>query len=238
MFTVISVMLLTFSSPVESGKKMDQIVYNLNWPTKPRTNYYMNNDYDDCILSLFEDGLFSIEIVCSLTNDIITGYSLSAGQYVWEGDSLLLLDTHNHLKLKLVQKQDTLAITEGFPFMRGFSFEFSHKRSSNNRSFKTKENHLITNQMDYSVSDERPLNDLQYRSYVWHYDLDYSIIISEDNTYKIMDSNLLLSEGCWERKENLLIMHDNSFICEYYAVIGDNELYFIPIGFSTIKTFK
>ena len=207
------------------AKNNETVVYSLD--LSPEETWY-NDRYDDvfdcAFLCLFNNGMCTIELYSYLTDDQVYYSTLFIGGYRWKNRTLRIEDNVNNYKFDLKKRRGRLKVISGFPFMidRYFTNPESNQFGSPDTSDFQKK--TILSEIDDKISHNQPYYPLEYRLYACRDLVKYSIDIKEDSTYSIVHGGLLLSEGIWERKGNKLYMYDEFLNCQYYAIIGDNEL--------------
>ena len=235
LFLIVALPLVAFSSFAAYNRK-DGYLYYLEFSNFRNHAFCQDEIFDHCYLHLSDDGKFLIELVSNSSGELSYSSFLSWGVFSWNKDSLYLVDNVNGYELDFILMDgDNLIAVSGFPFMINCCFTGKRRYSGffpDSSDFK-KSSILEENCNTYFV--EEPFHKLNYRSYYWHKYIDYEISVKEDNTYRIAYGGLLLSEGKWETKGNLLIMHDDNLDCRFFAIIGDNELVAYTIDANCIK---
>lgn len=181
-------------------------------------------------LFFFERGTYMIYLTDKITSDddeyVII---LSNGRFTQNDNKLFLTDDIENYTLVFNLKDGRLLVDKAFCFLKDLTFCFLdsidesrvRERSKNNEFYFSKEECNI-----YNKKYRRKKN-LNYGWYGNKYELlscSPNYQINMDGTFVITYKKIVISEGLWQRKKNVLILTDKTLQFPLYLLIGDNCL--------------
>ena len=71
-----------------------------------------------CYLNLYQDGYYYIEASYNTSDDMVTGFVISDGEYVFNDSILILNDSYGKANMKFIKRGDDLYPIEVYYFMK------------------------------------------------------------------------------------------------------------------------
>jgi hypothetical protein len=182
------------------------------------------NKYQNCTISFFNTGYYFIEIDEFESSDNILSLILSQGYYKLRRNEITLNDQFYHVNMKLSLDNDKLVVEQSYRFLNNKEFRF-HMDSPKSEPLHLKEN---TDSVQLSIQRtefnkiNRSLNPLDYGRYT--YDPYFILYLESDNKYRFVYRRTLISEGTWNRDQNILELHDTSIHNTFYLLISQKGL--------------
>ncbi len=168
---------------------------------------------------------YYIEISSQETDDIIYVVILSYGKYKIEDGLIVLMDALHEYQMEMALAEDTLLMQKGFEFMKGKSFVRQGTSYGTDIPGGVNENLNKANIQEernrYNMQNKE-LHELTYGKYKG-IDWDCDLAINENHTYVYEFRECQISKGTWERKGNILTLHDSSLDCDSYLMVGEND---------------
>jgi hypothetical protein len=195
---------------------------------------------EDCSLVLLDSGEYLFYFFAHVAIDIVFEDVLSCGKYEKKGNVITLTDVQYKFDMVVhILDDDSLWFEKSFEFLNNKKFLY-FKRPYYNTHDKVS----LYFEHDYSKIDPPTLSSIKEVTPFSMYDIIffnsngiyrnvcYSLDLNENQTnqtYKLFFSNSLISEGTWERFDNILSFHDKCLNYTFYLTIKGNMLKSIEI---------
>lgn len=183
-----------------------------------------------CYLNLYQDGYYYIEASYNTSDDMVTGFVISDGEYVFNDSILILNDSYGKANMKFIKRGDDLYPIEVYYFMKEKPMHFC-------RTEKVKDNKQYIGFRHATESEGKERIERFASKYNKEkYQLKYGKYSTEDwkgttelylrreKSYLLRCMDFVISRGEYELKDNTLILKDEDLNCEYELLVGEDCL--------------
>ena len=176
-------------------------------------------DFD---IHFLENGEYCAEISSQETDDIVYTMVVSFGQFQLDGDLIIMTDVLHDFQMRLLIEGDTLFVQKGFGFMKGKKLHRWGKTSQDDVYVKALNKDSIRQERERYEVQHKELHELTFGKYKG-VDWDCDLAINENHTYVYEFRECQISKGSWNRKGNILTLHDASLDCYSYLLVGEKD---------------
>ena len=191
-------------------------------------------------LDMFNDGSYVIKYSNSLEKGITLSQFFSYGKYNSKNNKLTLNDAINNYTLELDSKGEILSIEKGFGSMKKGVFKKISDYSSTPygvmKSLPTLADALEIRQ----IWDKKNLQNeyFTFGKFESISDSEYQILLYENNKYRVIYNNQILSEGIWQVDNNWILLKDYFESATFQLFINNNDEIrscFAPGDYTAVK---
>lgn len=154
---------------------------------------------------------------------------LSNGAFRIDSNKLFLKDDIENYTMVFYIENDRLVADKTFGFMKNVSFCYSNSVAESwvTERFKNAASYFTQTECETYNAEQTTQKPLKYGIYGDKYDLmsnSFNYRINQDSTYAITYKRKIISEGMWQRENNVLILTDKDLQFPFYLLIGDGVL--------------
>lgn len=182
----------------------------------------INSEQVDCELIINSDFTYEILLSYQMTKDILHDVVLSYGRYSVLDEQLILHDDYYNYEWNVYIKDNKIIVARGFVFLDGKTV--SKYRNESIEITPPNDEYLgrIKAQIDWFLSQQD--NPQMVAGQYEDQNHDNVLIINNDGKYQLYLKDVLLSEGHWNQKDNLLVLHDIQLNHDFNFAIGKRSL--------------
>ena len=170
----------------------------------------------------FENGEYCAEISSQETDDIVYTMVVSFGQFQVNDELIVMTDALQDFQMRLLIEGNTLFVQKGFGFMKDKKLHCWGKTSLDDVHIKALNKDNIRQERERYEVQQKELHKLTFGKYKGM-DWDCDLAINENHTYVYEFRECQISKGTWERKGNILTLHDTSLDCYSYLLVGEED---------------
>ncbi len=181
-------------------------------------------------INFLEDGIYYMDMVEHLTNDVLDKRTMSIGLYSREGNIINLIDKIHNFRMTLGIINDSLKMNQSFYFIKGkvFGFKSNYVDMYTINWLKNQDSLCLKKDREEFRAKNQKLYTLKFGDYYAaecvQCTFEYRLTISRDNIYHLYLNDLLISEGNWVREGVELILFDNSLKHRFYIMVANRVL--------------
>ena len=147
---------------------------------------------------------------------------LSCGDYSMNNKEVTLTDKTLGIQMTLYMDNDTLTAGQSFSCMENRQFTFLYEHYGGYTPYsRISASRLEKKRHRFNNTHTRPAP-LDYVKYNDTYPFFVSLYIQSDNSFKLEYSNIVVSDGKWERDGNILTFFDKHLNETFYALINED----------------
>lgn len=185
----------------------------------------INSEQVDCTLEFNSDSTYEVLLSIQETEDQVYCAILSYGHYSCSEKQLILHDDYYGFDWYLsIEDGDVVKVDRGYSFLnevkivdyQSYVYDI-HKGFDSN--FRSQLRNIEKNRK------EKPIRLGKYNDPQEH----YSLTIGNYGIYQLFLKDIILSEGLWKQKDNILILHDAHVNFVFAMILKDGTLYSISI---------
>ena len=185
----------------------------------------INSEQVDCTLEFNSDSTYEVLLSIQETEDQVYCAILSYGHYSCSKKQLILHDDYYGFDWYLsFEDGDVVKVDRGYSFLNEVKIvdyqsyvNDIHKGFDSN--FRSQLRNIEKNRK------EKPIRLGKYNDPQEH----YSLTIGNYGIYQLFLKDIILSEGLWKQKDNILILHDAHVNFVFAMILKDGTLYSISI---------
>jgi hypothetical protein len=180
-----------------------------------------------CYLTILDSGKYYIYGLTIISDDFFSEDILSWGEYTIDSVKLILTDHLHKFNMEMYIFDDYILVEKSFKFLNKEIFKYSCQvyDDENYYSFPQPDFHYesslsFVEEMTYF----NPNDTLLFKSEGIYSDVIYKLHLTKDNLYKLYISKRILSEGIWEKENNILSLNDTSLNHTFFMIIKQKQL--------------
>lgn len=170
----------------------------------------------------FENGEYCAEISSQETDDIVYTMAVSFGQFLVNDELIVMTDALHDFQMQFLIVGDTLFVKKGFGFMKGKKLYCLGRTSMDDVHIKDLNKDSLRQERELYEVQHKELYELAFGKYKGMY-WDCDLSINENHTYVFEFRECQISKGTWERKGNILNLHDPILDCHSYLLVGEKD---------------
>ena len=178
----------------------------------------------DCNIYFFKSGNYYIEVNENITSDMNESLVFSYGTFVVNGSVVKLLDKVNNYTMELILDNKELVVKKSFNWLLSKHFTFSGSISNSEPKFITSKFDTLETQLERKNYKRLNKNLFSFDLGTYKNKQGFCLNIQQNNSYKLVFKNIILSEGQWFREGNELSLFDITLKHSFYLLIDNQKL--------------